>query len=63
MLAELVIKEPDRAVVPVKVPVKSGRLVREGLVRMSRSQLFVKSTSLELLKSSGVFHRPSDTCL
>lgn len=60
MLAELVVKDPDR---PVKVPVKSGRLVREGLVRMSRSQHFVKSTSLELLKSSGVFHRPSDTCL
>lgn len=58
MLAELFVKDPDRPVGPVK----SGRPVREGLVRISRSQL-LKSTSPELLKSSGVFHRPSDTCL
>jgi len=58
--------EAVRVAVPDKVHPRSGRF-REGLLRRSRSELLLKSASLaletELLKSSGVLHTPSDTCL
>lgn len=62
----LVPKHAERVVATDKVPARSGRF-RDGLVRISRSEQRLKSASLmletELLKSSGVLHTPSDTCL
>lgn len=62
----LVPREAERVAVADKVPPRSGRF-KEGLLRISRSELLLKSASLaletELLKSSGVLHTPSDTCL